>query len=187
MDRRTAIADAAIDLIAASGLRALTHRRIDAVLELPTGSTSYYFRTKSDLLSAVIDRITSSSRDTFGRFSFGANSPDGAAGDAAELAGEDPVEVTVRYLRHLLVERQAQLRTRNSLLFDPSVDSDARASLEASLFSADRAAELLGDRALGDGYVALCGGLVIAALARGSDRVDMRAPIVTYLTGAGKL
>ncbi|WP_338888146.1 hypothetical protein [Rhodococcus sovatensis] len=173
MERRTVIADAAIDVIADSGLRALTHRGIDSALDFPAGSTSYYFRTKSDLMSAVIDRIADSSRVSFD-------------GVSAQL-GREPVEVTVRYLEHLLVERRNQLRARHSLLIDPSIDTEARARLDGCLFSVDGAVELFGDRAVGQGYVALCEGLVLASLGRGSGHVEVRAPIVTYLTGAGKV
>ena len=173
MERRTVIADAAIDVIAESGLRALTHRGIDAALDLPAGSTSYYFRTKSDLLSAVIYRITDYSRVSF-------------AGVSAQL-GRDPVDVTIRYLEHLVAERRNQLRARHSLLIDPSIDTEARTRLDGCLFSVDGAVELFGDRAVGEGYVALCEGLVLASLGRRSGHVDVRVPIVTYLTGARKL
>lgn len=55
--RRTLIADTAIDLVAAGGLRALTHRAVDAAAALPAGSTSYYFRTRTALISACYQRL----------------------------------------------------------------------------------------------------------------------------------
>lgn len=174
MDRRTVIADAAIGVIADAGLRALTHRRLDETLGLPAGSTSYYFRTKGELLTSVIERITESSRAGFEESIPG-------------TAGVDTAGVTVRYLGHLMSERSSQLRARHALLMDPSIDAEARAGLGRSLFSVERAVELFGDKGIGEGYVALCEGLVIAALSRGGVGVDWRAPIVTYLKGAGKL
>jgi len=57
VDRRTAIADAAIELLANEGSRALTHRAIDRALGLSVGSTSFYFRTRRALLEAAALRI----------------------------------------------------------------------------------------------------------------------------------
>jgi DNA-binding transcriptional regulator YbjK len=54
---RTRALDAGIDLVGSEGLRALTHARVDARAGLPKGSTSNYFRTRSALLSGVVDRI----------------------------------------------------------------------------------------------------------------------------------
>ncbi|MFF2576258.1 TetR/AcrR family transcriptional regulator [Streptomyces goshikiensis] len=56
-DRRTLIADTAIDLVAAAGLRGLTHRAVDAAAGLPAGSTSYYFRTRTALIGACYQRL----------------------------------------------------------------------------------------------------------------------------------
>ncbi|WP_406739145.1 TetR family transcriptional regulator [Streptomyces sp. NBC_00853] len=56
-DRRTLIADTAIDLVAAVGLRGLTHRAVDAAAVLPAGSTSYYFRTRTALIGACYQRL----------------------------------------------------------------------------------------------------------------------------------
>lgn len=57
MSRRTEIADATIKTLAAEGMRGLTHRAVDRTAGLPEGSTSYYFRTRSALLEAVVDRF----------------------------------------------------------------------------------------------------------------------------------
>jgi DNA-binding transcriptional regulator YbjK len=57
VDRREAIADAAIIVLAEAGLRGFTHRALDRRLELPDGSTSYYFRTRELLLKAAVDRL----------------------------------------------------------------------------------------------------------------------------------
>ncbi|HEY0694282.1 MAG TPA: TetR family transcriptional regulator, partial [Kribbella sp.] len=56
-DRRAAIADAAIRLVATRGLRGLTHRAVDAEAGLPPGSTSYYLRTRDALLTACVNRM----------------------------------------------------------------------------------------------------------------------------------
>jgi AcrR family transcriptional regulator len=56
-DRRAAIADAAIQLVATRGLRGLTHRAVDEEAGLPPGSTSYYLRTRGALLTACVNRM----------------------------------------------------------------------------------------------------------------------------------
>jgi len=56
-DRRAAIADAGIALVARDGMRALTHRAIDRDLGLPAGSTSYYLRTRRALIEALVHRL----------------------------------------------------------------------------------------------------------------------------------
>lgn len=55
-DRRICIADAAIELLGTQGARALTHRGVDALAGLPVGSTSFYCRTKAELLSLTLMR-----------------------------------------------------------------------------------------------------------------------------------
>ncbi|SEF36522.1 hypothetical protein SAMN05421837_110277 [Amycolatopsis pretoriensis] len=57
MDRISVIGDAAIEVIAASGLRGLTHRAVDRAAGLPLGSTSYYARTRAALLELTMARI----------------------------------------------------------------------------------------------------------------------------------
>ena len=57
LDRRAAMADAAIAIIGGRGLRALTHRAVDEALALPDGSTSYYLRTRRALLERVVGRL----------------------------------------------------------------------------------------------------------------------------------
>lgn len=56
-DRRTVLADAAIDVLAESGIRGLTHRAVDRAAGLPSGTTSAYFRTRQALLTALVRRL----------------------------------------------------------------------------------------------------------------------------------
>ena len=59
---RERVLSAAIDLLATSGLRSLTHARIDERADLPKGSTSNYFRTRAALLVGVTDWIAEQER-----------------------------------------------------------------------------------------------------------------------------
>lgn len=56
-DRQAALSDAGLRLVARDGLRGLTHRAVDAEAGVPLGSTSYYFRTRDDLVTACVRRI----------------------------------------------------------------------------------------------------------------------------------
>jgi DNA-binding transcriptional regulator YbjK len=55
--RRIEILDAAIDVLADTGIGGLTHRQVDARVDLPVGTTSNYFRTRLALLEATAARV----------------------------------------------------------------------------------------------------------------------------------
>jgi DNA-binding transcriptional regulator YbjK len=56
-DRRTLLADVAIDVLAETGIRGLTHRAVDRAASLPAGTTSAYYRTRQALLTALVRRL----------------------------------------------------------------------------------------------------------------------------------
>jgi DNA-binding transcriptional regulator YbjK len=56
-DRRTLLADAALDVLADEGVRGLTHRAVDRKAALPPGTTSAYFRTRAALLTGLVSRL----------------------------------------------------------------------------------------------------------------------------------
>jgi len=64
-DRRPLITDHAIEVLASGGARALSHHAVDRAAGLAAGSTSYYFRTRRDLVVATIGRIRDHSRVAF--------------------------------------------------------------------------------------------------------------------------
>lgn len=55
--RRRAIADAGLRVLAAEGFRGLTHRAVDLEADLPTGTTSNYFRSRDTLVEGLVERI----------------------------------------------------------------------------------------------------------------------------------
>ncbi|WP_069385780.1 TetR/AcrR family transcriptional regulator [Cellulosimicrobium cellulans] len=57
--------EAAVELLGAEGVRALTHARVDERAGLPPGSTSNWFRTRRALLAGVVDGIAESERADF--------------------------------------------------------------------------------------------------------------------------
>lgn len=62
--RRRAL-DAAVELLGAQGVRALTHARVDERAQLPAGSTSNWFRSRRALLAGVVDWIAEREREDF--------------------------------------------------------------------------------------------------------------------------
>ena len=58
--RRAELAAAAMTVVAEGGLRALTHRAVDAAAGVPAGTTSAYLRTRAALLAALTEHVASS-------------------------------------------------------------------------------------------------------------------------------
>jgi DNA-binding transcriptional regulator YbjK len=56
-DRRTALLDASLKLIGEGGLRAVTHRAVEQAAGAPHGSTTYYFKTRDQLIEATVERM----------------------------------------------------------------------------------------------------------------------------------
>ncbi|MDX8354518.1 TetR/AcrR family transcriptional regulator [Cognatiyoonia sp. IB215182] len=56
-ERRKAILDATISVLAERGLEGVTHRAVDQAAELPVGSSTYYFPKKSALLLATAHHL----------------------------------------------------------------------------------------------------------------------------------
>lgn len=55
--RRTALTDAAIDVVIRAGLHGLSHLAVDEAANLPRGTTSNYFRSRDALLEAMTRRL----------------------------------------------------------------------------------------------------------------------------------
>jgi DNA-binding transcriptional regulator YbjK len=55
-ERRDRLRDAAIEVLAEAGGRGLTHRAVDAVADVPVGTTKNYFPTRDALLASVAER-----------------------------------------------------------------------------------------------------------------------------------
>ncbi|MEU4163553.1 TetR family transcriptional regulator [Actinoplanes sp. NPDC026670] len=60
--RQEELLDAAIGVLGSQGVRALTHRAVDAAAGMPLGSAANYFKTKDALISAVVERFAERDR-----------------------------------------------------------------------------------------------------------------------------
>ncbi len=60
--RRNALLDASITLLGEQGVRAVTHRAVDATAGVPAGSTANYFGTRDALFDATVERFAERER-----------------------------------------------------------------------------------------------------------------------------
>lgn len=56
-DRRATVCDTALRILGREGARSLTHRAVDREAELPLGTTSNYFSTRSALFAGMATRL----------------------------------------------------------------------------------------------------------------------------------
>jgi len=103
VERRTALADAGLRVLAATGARGLTHRAVDAEAGVPIGTTSNYFRSRDALLGALGERIME-------RFA-----PDDRV--LAELAAREPsLELFTDYVRYIVERTTRQPELTRALI-----------------------------------------------------------------------
>ncbi|MGW2181332.1 TetR/AcrR family transcriptional regulator [Streptomyces sp. NPDC001732] len=181
-DRRTVLADAAIEVLADEGMRGLTHRAVDRAADLPAGTTSAYFRTRRALLAGLVRRLVE--RDQAELQAAGERTPvprtpgeltDGlAAFVAGRLTGEGRRRSLARYacavesvrhpeLREILVPRRNAARETVREFLDARGVADAEGRTLTLLACVDG---LVFDRLVGGGDVPRgeIAGLVAAAL-----------------------
>lgn len=188
-ERRERIADAAITIIAREGMRALTHRAVDRALDLPGGSTSYYFRTRRALIESAVRRLADRSRQEF------------ATTTAPPLDLASVAEGVARSLDRLLNTRHDDVVARHALTVELSGDDDLHALLATCLFSRARATELFDALGVADpenagaDFVSVVEGLVfdrfvgarsLDGIEPGTDRSvrQLARAVESYLRGA---
>lgn len=104
---------AAVQVVAEGGMRALTHARVDALADLPPGSSSNFFRTRAALIAGLSDWIAEAERADF---------------PAPDFADADHLIATLTDL----IERQTTenaVRTRARLTLFLEADAEAAAPL----------------------------------------------------------
>ncbi|MFE2560980.1 TetR/AcrR family transcriptional regulator [Streptomyces sp. NPDC059352] len=114
-ERRTALLDAAIEVLADEGARGLTFRAVDAGAGVPTGTSSNYFNDRDQLLSEVAERI------------FVRLTPDPGAIDAALLP--EPSRALVVELMRWVARRMTAERTCYLGLFELRLEAARRPEL----------------------------------------------------------
>ncbi|MFG2871330.1 TetR/AcrR family transcriptional regulator [Streptomyces sp. NPDC048338] len=118
-ERRAALLDAAIEVMADEGARGLTFRAVDARAGVPTGTSSNYFTDRDQLLSQVGERI------------FVRLTPEAGALDTAMLP--EPSRELVVELMRWLARRMAAERSCYLGLFELRLEATRRPELRGRL------------------------------------------------------
>lgn len=111
--RREAILDAALEVIAESGVARTTHRAIAERAGVPLGSTTYYFPTLSALVSEALERMSGRLRALAAEWERQIGDGADLADDLARLASEylaDRPRALLEYELYLAAARSPQLR-----------------------------------------------------------------------------
>ncbi|AQZ68614.1 TetR family transcriptional regulator [[Actinomadura] parvosata subsp. kistnae] len=118
-ERRQALIDAAIEVLAREGARGLTFRAVDAEAAVPPGTASNYFANRDDLFTQVGGRI------------YERLLPD----EATIARGREGVQDEARYaeLMHELVDRVSAFNSGYLALLELRLESTRRPELRAVL------------------------------------------------------
>lgn len=131
--RRAEICRAAVTLAARGGSHAVTHQGIDAELGISKGSTSYYYRTRKALITAVADHLAADSRAVFVDL-------------LRQYSGGDPTAIIESYIADVTSTRRDHVRARLALLLDADCAPEQQQALAECLFSREAAVELFRSR-----------------------------------------
>ena len=180
MDRRQRIANAGIALIARGGTHRLTHRAVDAEAGLPNGSTSYYARSRHDLIRLVMEQLSAESQADLTDIEV-----------PEKLTVRQATDLVGRLAKRLILNGGAQA-ARFALMFEGRDDDELRRELtvDAPVRSSfdEKAVKLL--RALGatdpEGtapeFVALVDAVLMYRAVEAAP-IDPVGVVETYLTG----
>ncbi|MEU0058912.1 TetR family transcriptional regulator [Streptomyces sp. NPDC006334] len=124
-ERRAALVDAAIEVLAEQGARGLTFRAVDAEAAVPVGTASNYFASRDDLLTQAGARV------------YERLQPDEATIARQRTAGRDR-ETYVELMREL-VGRVAAFRTGYLALLELRLEATRRPELRTVLTERVRA------------------------------------------------
>lgn len=117
--RRTALLDAAIEVLAREGSRGLTLRAVDKEAAVPIGTASNYFRNRDELLSQVMTRTNERLTPD----------PD----ELAETMASPPSPALVVTLMRRLVERMRADRSSHLAMLELRLEGTRRPELRAEL------------------------------------------------------
>jgi DNA-binding transcriptional regulator YbjK len=184
VDRRTKIAHTAIRLIGSLGARGLTHRAVDAAAKLPQGSTSYYCRTRADLLALALRRHAELDFNALGRLERSLRTRSKRRELASHLAlvlskwmrAQSAEELAARFELFLAASREPALQ---------AVVAESRKRFVAALRGSLEASDVPDAERLAAALIALIEGLFVERLRIGRDamrRRDLEALLMALLT-----
>lgn len=120
MDRRSSLAEAGLTVLATTGARGLTHRAVDRTAGVAEGSTSYYFRTRAELLTACAERLAIRTMQSVG-------SPPTAQPDFDGL-----IALAVRSVHAWTADGGLMILARHELLLESARHPDLRRQIDAA-------------------------------------------------------
>lgn len=106
--RRQQLVEAAVVVVARSGLRGLTHRAVDAQAGLPEGSCSAYLRTRMALLTALVEHVARTLGEDVAAL----------AGRLEECTGPDDAAVATAALFVRWLAHPEMVRVRSELMLE---------------------------------------------------------------------
>jgi AcrR family transcriptional regulator len=118
-NRRQTLLDAAIQVLGEHGMRALTHRAVDAEAGVTAGSAANYFPTRESLLEAIADRVSAMERGHFDEI-------------AAEVCPATPAELgraLAGFARDVTSGRRALTLARYAILVEAGHNAKIRRQL----------------------------------------------------------
>jgi AcrR family transcriptional regulator len=121
-ERRTALLDAAIEVLAREGSRGLTLRAVDTEAGVPPGTASNYFANRAQLLGQVMHRVHQRL------------APDEA--EVARTLRRPPSRELVVTLMHELMERVRRDRNSHLAMLEMRLEATRRPELRAELTQA---------------------------------------------------
>ena len=115
--RREQTLAAAVEVLAAGGSRALTHRAVDDAAGLPRGTTSNHFRTRTALVAGVLSHISAQES--------------GPVGELPDLDVDGLVALVAERIGFLLGPGRSLTLARHPIFLEASRDPVLRADLLA--------------------------------------------------------
>ena len=153
MRRRSALADAAIEVLGTAGIHKLSHRAADERAGLPAGTAANYFPRRDDLLAAAAERVaelhvaemTVADRDAADGSAAGrpASAPAGAApgpGMLAALIGASLHDAATRNRTRYLAAYELALESTRQPALAEAITARSAAVISATCSSATRSA-----------------------------------------------
>jgi AcrR family transcriptional regulator len=128
--RRRALADAAIELLATSGVHGVTHRAVEKAAGMPTGTASNYFRSREALLIAAAERV----------LELHAADMDTAAGQHEPAPGTSDRERMAELITRSLYEAATLHRQRYLAIFELRLEALRIPALAETLAGIERGA-----------------------------------------------
>ncbi|GAA0036141.1 MULTISPECIES: TetR/AcrR family transcriptional regulator [Brevibacterium] len=126
ISRKDVVTDSAIAVVAEQGVRGLTHRAVDAMAELPVGSTSNVYRTRDALVTGILERIGELNSRQFDRLV-----------ENTTTGGTPLVDAAIGLCFDLLTTDRNRFYTSVMLSLDPALPAEALAAKKANMATVD--------------------------------------------------